>query len=123
MLTQAEVAQRMADKYPRDDRGRFTVGNPGGGRRKGSRNKLGHSFLAELDRAFAVNGRDAIKRVVDDNPAVFLRLVASLLPKEMSVTANRFEEMSDDDLQRYIDEIERSIEALAGPEDRQGGGT
>ncbi len=112
----------MADKYPRDDRGRFTVGNPGGGRRKGSRNKLAHNFVAELDRAFAVNGRNVIKRLVDENPAVFLRLVASLLPKEMSVMSNRFEEMSDDDLQRYIDEVERSIEALAGPKDRQSRG-
>jgi hypothetical protein len=59
-------------------------GNPKG-RPKGARNKLGEEFLAELYNAFVANGRAAIERVIEEDPAAFLRIIASLIPKDIKI--------------------------------------
>ena len=59
-------------------------GNPRGPP-KGARNKLGEEFLAELYNAFETNGRAAIERVVEEDPAAFLRIIASLIPKDIKI--------------------------------------
>ena len=64
--------------------GRFVPGGPGGpGRPKGSRNKLGERYLADLERAWKTHGPDVIERVAAEEPAVLLRVIASLLPREL----------------------------------------
>jgi hypothetical protein len=70
----------------RDERtGRFLTGNIGGGRQKGSRNKLAGAFIDALYQEFQENGADVIKRVARDEPAQFLRVIAQVLPKELDV--------------------------------------
>ena len=67
--------------------GRFLAGNSGnGGRRPGSRNKLGEAFISDLHEAWIKNGKAVIERVVRDEPAQFLKTVASLMPKELDAT-------------------------------------
>ena len=62
----------------------FKVGNPGGpGRPLGSKNKLSEYFLHELADHFEKYGREAIERVFDDRPGEYLRIIATLIPKEM----------------------------------------
>lgn len=58
-------------------------GNPAG-RTKGSRNRLKEAFLRDLAEAWEKNGRDAIEQVIKSDPATFIRVVASLLPKEVT---------------------------------------
>jgi hypothetical protein len=65
--------------------GRFLTGNSGGGRPKGSRNKLAGEFIDALYAEFQTSGPDAIKRVAEKEPAKFLRLIAELMPKEIDV--------------------------------------
>jgi uncharacterized protein DUF5681 len=60
-------------------------GNPSG-RPKGSRHKLSEAFLAELLADFEAGGRAAIERCRPERPDVYVRLVASLLPKQQSLT-------------------------------------
>jgi hypothetical protein len=60
-------------------------GNPKG-RPKGSRHKLSEAFLAELVVDFEAGGRAAIERCRLERPDVYVRLVASLLPKQQSLT-------------------------------------
>ena len=55
-------------------------GNPAG-RSKGSRNKLKEAFLNDLCEAWEKHGVAAVEKVAKDDPAAFLRVVASLLPK------------------------------------------
>jgi hypothetical protein len=70
----------------RDEKtGRFLSGNNGGGRQKGSRNKLAGAFVDALYAEFQENGADVIKRVARDEPAQFLRVIAQVLPKELDV--------------------------------------
>lgn len=72
-------------------------GNPAG-RRKGARNKLGEAFLEDMLVAWETNGKDAIERVIKDRPHEFIKAVAGILPKELSVTTSSVQELSDDEL-------------------------
>ena len=83
-----------------------------GGRPKGSRNKLGEAFLDELFQDFTAHGPAAIVRCREENPAVYLKIIASLLPRQLNVDTNPYDEMSDDDLLRRI----RELNALIGPD-------
>jgi len=57
-------------------------GNPNG-RPKGSRNKLTETFLDIVAKDFAENGAEAIERVRREDPVMYLRIVGSLIPREL----------------------------------------
>ena len=64
--------------------GQFVMGHSGyGGRPKGSRNKLGEQFIADVYRKWKRHGADVLDRVIRDEPAQFLKTVAALMPKEL----------------------------------------
>lgn len=83
------------------------VRNPKG-RPKGSRNKLNEDFIVALCAHFAEHGLDAIARVHAERPDVYLKVVASLQPKEFEVRDRTLEEMSDNE----VFEALQSIRAL-----------
>jgi len=66
--------------------GRFLAGNSGGGRPKGSRNKLGEQFIADVYSEWQKSGADALKKMSAENPSAFVRVVAGILPKEIDAT-------------------------------------
>ncbi len=73
-------------------------GNPAG-RQVGSRNKLTTDFVTALAKDFAEHGVAAIQRAREDDPASYLRLIASLAPKELAVTKeNPFDQFSDEEI-------------------------
>jgi hypothetical protein len=59
-------------------------GNPAG-RPKGARSKLGEDFLKALHEDFAENGKQVIEKVRAEKPDVYLKVVASILPKEIDL--------------------------------------
>lgn len=59
-------------------------GNPAG-RPKGVRNKLGEAFVRALYEDFEKHGVAAVERVRDEKPGQYLKVIASLLPKEIEV--------------------------------------
>lgn len=68
----------------RDARGRFlTGGKPGPGRPPGSRNRLAEDFLADLSEDWKKHGSAAVAKVRLQNPSAYLRIVASILPREL----------------------------------------
>lgn len=75
---------------------RFTVGNPG--RPKGSRNKLGEAFIDALQDDFAEHGPAVIEAVRVDKPDQYLKVIASVIPKEINHTVEDYGSLSDDDL-------------------------
>jgi hypothetical protein len=91
-------------------------GNPKG-RPKGSRNKLGEQFLADVYDSWQVHGRATIATVARDHPVEYLKLVASLLPKECGLQppSNALEEMSEEDLQQALKDVRQYL-ALHGVE-------
>ncbi|MBO9580319.1 MAG: hypothetical protein J7498_05460 [Sphingobium sp.] len=61
------------------------VRNPHG-RPKGSRHKLGEDFLKALQADFAQHGKRVIEDVREEKPDVYLKVIASVLPKEIEVS-------------------------------------
>lgn len=83
-------------------------GNPAG-RPKGSRNKLGEAFISALHDDFVAHGVETIARVREEKPAEYVKVCASLLPKEISLSTH--DELSDEQLQERI----RQLAAALGP--------
>lgn len=70
--------------------------NPGG-KPVGARNSLQGDFMKALSEDFAENGAAAIQRTRQERPAEYVKIVASLMPKELEIK-RPLEEMTDDDL-------------------------
>ena len=64
----------------------FKEGNPGGGRSKGSRNKLSEAWLKAMSDDFLEHGLDSIERLRKDNPAMYNSLIVKLTPKLMELS-------------------------------------
>lgn len=72
-------------------------GNPAG-RPKGARNKLTEDFLGDVLKAWQERGELAISAMIDDKPGDFVKMVASLVPKEATLNINSADEMTDAEL-------------------------
>lgn len=92
----------MADG--RDEKtGQFLKGFSGGpGRQKGSRNKLGEDFLQKLQADFEAHGKEAIEVVRAERPADYLKVVASLLPKQVEIKEGAFDGVNDEQLAAIV---------------------
>jgi hypothetical protein len=101
----------------RDARGHFLPGTkppPDVGRPKGSRSKLGEAFLADMYDDWKEHGPEVVKKVREEKPAEYLRVVASVLPKELHFSETILDQISDEELDRIIIELERvKITAIA----------
>lgn len=99
LLTRADVRQRVDElKTQRqtdttndkdEATGRFLPGNSEfGGRPKGSRNKLGERFIADLCAEWATSGVASLQRVSTMDPVAFVKVVASVIPTKLDATLN-----------------------------------
>ena len=88
---------------------KFKPGNTFGhqGRRVGSRNKLQHKFLTALTADFEKEGEKVIRIARIEKPIEYLKLIAGLMPKELLITDNVLEDMSDEQLLETIREVRR----------------
>lgn len=96
-------------------------GNPGG-KPVGARNRLQGDFVAKLAEDFEKHGATAIAACRIKKPADYLRVVASLMPKEVDVR-NASDDLTDEDLARiavalrsYIGTGEGGTDAIPSPE-------
>jgi hypothetical protein len=95
---------------------RGVSGNPAG-RPRGSRNALTEEVISALLRDFKKHGEKAVAQVRRDNPGMWLKVIAMLIPREHKVEHhNLIKELSDEQLEVMIEYIETSLEAQAsGP--------
>jgi Family of unknown function (DUF5681) len=95
-------------------------GNPKG-RPKGSRNKLAETFFADLCEAWAALGKPALMTAAWTHPVEFVRVVASLIPRELEATITTVtERMSDAQLDAIIARgIEGGLDPAVTNEDAQ----
>jgi hypothetical protein len=69
--------------------GQFVKGYNGGpGRKIGSRNRLGEAFVADLHDRWIKDGPQVLDAVIKNKPHEFMKVVASLLPKQFDETLN-----------------------------------
>src|SRR5438445_902446 len=88
-------------------------GNPAG-RLRGSRNKLSEEVVCALLRDFRKHGEKAIAKVRRDQPGVYLKVLALLVPREHKVEhSNPIKSLSDEELDAMIDYLKASLEAKA----------
>ena len=97
-------------------------GNPKG-RPQGSRNKLSEDFLADLHESWLAFGKPALMAAAWTHPVEFVRLVASLIPRELEATITPVpERMSDAQLEALIArDIEGGPDPAAPDQDAQMG--
>jgi hypothetical protein len=75
----------LTDKPLKDGKGRFVTGNIGGGRPKGARSKLGEAFIQAMHDDFQKHGPEVVAKVRDEKPDQYLKVIASILPKEFEL--------------------------------------
>ena len=63
----------------------FKKGNSGGGRPPGSKNKISEDFLQSFHKVWLEHGEGALQRMVDERPAEFIKVAASLIPKDFHI--------------------------------------
>jgi hypothetical protein len=83
----------------------FKPGHPSAnpaGRPKGSRNKLGEAFIEALHADFMDHGPTVIEAVRVEKPDQYLKVIASILPKQLEIKNDAFEGMSDDELAALV---------------------
>ncbi len=89
-------------------------GNPRG-RPKGARNKLSEQFFLELYESWQEHGKAAIEKMQQNKPSEYVKLVASLVPKDFNLNTSdsEFDHLTDEQLlQRaralgaYVDDLE-----------------
>jgi hypothetical protein len=89
--------------------GRFLAGNNGGGRKPGSRAKLGELFVSDLRDAWSEHGAEALRRCAEEEPGQFCRIVASLLPKDVNINMSV-------DVSEFASRFRTALELLGNPE-------
>jgi hypothetical protein len=85
----------------------FKPGNPG--RPKGSRNKLGEAFIEAMHEDFEAHGVAAIVKVREEKPDQYLKVIASILPKDLNINVNQMDGMTDDELIERISALDATI--------------
>lgn len=93
-------------------------GNPAG-RPKGARNKLGEAFIEDLLKSWEASGPEAIERVIKDKPEQYLKVIASLMPKDLNVNINQMDDLTDEQLIQRIRSLDSAIRPFL---DAQGAG-
>lgn len=92
-------------------------GNPKG-RPKGSRNKLGEAFIEALNEDFAKHGPQVIETVRLEKPDQYLKVIASILPKQLEIKEGAFDGVSDDDLAALIAAARSALGVAEGGTER-----
>jgi hypothetical protein len=96
----------------RKPNGQFAKGSSGnlGGNAQRTRHALNADTIREMHLAFRRGGRKAIEKVMRNQPAVFLKLLVLLVPRDMKVEhSGGVKAMTDEQIERAIEAIEELI--------------
>ena len=88
----------------------FGPDNPPRGRPKGSRHKLSEDYFKALAEDFENHGKDAIERMREDRPGDYIRVIASLVPKDLNLNVNEYDHLTDEQLADRIEQLDRELE-------------
>ena len=89
-------------------------GNPHGNRHR-TRRLLNQEFMQALLLHFRQHGKKAIEKVAREQPAVYVKILALLVPREMQIEqTNRIKQMTDEEIEQAIEAIQTMLAARAG---------
>ena len=81
---------------------------------RGSLNRLSEEVICALLRDFQQHGQKAIAKVRRDQPGVYLKVLALLIPREHKVEqSNVIKNLSDQELEDMVEYLKTSLEAQA----------
>jgi hypothetical protein len=116
-MTESTVARAPTPTVKRDAKGKWlpgVSGHPGGDAAR-ARKALNAATIEELHRAFREGGRKAILKVMNQQPAIFLKLLVLLVPRELEVThTGGVKAMSDEALENCLEALQGML-AKRGP--------
>ena len=83
------MAIKQVDRAERRDpkTGQFITGWKGGGRPKGSKDKLNQQVIGTLEKIWASRGDEIIEHLAAEKPEVLAGLVAKLIPQSLAAEA------------------------------------
>jgi hypothetical protein len=85
---------------------RFQPGTPGGpGRPRGVKNKLAVEFLNALMEDFRQGGAEAIRICRIEAPFKYVAILASLMPRDLTIETSKMGELSDEELNGLIEHV------------------
>jgi hypothetical protein len=96
------------DRHPN---GHFKKGN--GGRPAGARNKLQAKFVEALAKDFEEHGAGIINIVRIEQPATYLKIIASVLPKEFQIGATPVDDLTEEETAAALETIRQIREQKA----------
>ena len=108
------MSNQVVERKPN---GQFAKGSSGnlGGNAQRSRHALNADTIREMHLAFRRGGRKAIEKVMKNQPAVFLKLLVLLVPKEMQIEPKGgVKAMTDEQLDAALDALREMLAARAG---------
>jgi hypothetical protein len=80
-----------------------------GGRRKGSRDRIATALLEAISEDFEKFGTEAVRIARMERPVEYLRICASLLPREFEISDNRLKDIPDDELDLLLEYARQRI--------------
>lgn len=80
-------------------------------RPKRAKKTLGDGFLEAIRADFRAHGAGVIAEVRTEKPDQYLKIVLSVLPKDLGANINTLDGLSDDEIRQRI----RGLEAVLGP--------
>ena len=116
-MSEAEVSEHVpASAGTKQAETKFQPGKSGNpaGRSKGSRNKLGEAFIAALHEDFREHGVSVIETVRIQRPHEYLKVVASLLPKQVEIKEGAFDGLTDEELSALVVAARSALGAVEG---------
>ena len=89
------------------------IGNPDGNRHR-TRHLLNQEFMQALLPNFRHQGKQAIEQVARNQPAVYLKILALLVPREHKVEHSiSLKDLTDEQLEAMVEYLKTSLEAQA----------
>jgi hypothetical protein len=80
-----------------------------------TRHLLNQEFMEALLLNFRHEGKKAIEKVAREQPGVYLKILALLVPREMQIEhTNRIKQMTDEEIEQAIEAIQTMLAARAG---------
>jgi hypothetical protein len=112
----ALALNKPSSEVPARNGGRFVKGqtaNPHG-RPRHSRERLSNAFFDELALSFEHKGKKAIASLADKDPATYVRVIASLMPKEIRMDAGPLAELGQQELDALAKAARKAVELAQG---------
>jgi hypothetical protein len=108
----ARVEAQPVVETPEQRRERMiALGRKGGTNKRGSRHKLQGEFIAALSNDFTRYGRSAIMRAREEDPVSYLRVIASLMPKEIELK-RPLEDMPEEEILELMEKMRLAAQSL-----------